>query len=149
MQDAKFVEAENKGRKPIENLIKNKCVAYEFQSTKSQVDLFVTGHTKTAAIEVKDRERYNADEVEKFGGMYIKENKFNSLMDTTISGYTPYFAVVFKDYIYLWDLTLINLEFHEEYLKVTEVEDNGWSYQSVSNLHIKDAIVKYETKRYL
>ena len=49
--------------------------------------------------------------------MYLKKTKYNSLMETMESGYTPYFAVIFKDYIYLWDVSTLDLEFHNEYLE--------------------------------
>lgn len=145
---SEFDKAESKGRTIVENIIKDKCVAYEFQETTSTIDLFVTGYTTTAAIEIKDRERYNAKDVERFGGMYIKETKYKSLTGTTIDGYTPYFFVIFKDWIYVWDITKINPVFHEEYLDNTCVVDTGKSYQSISYLHLEDAIKKYKTADY-
>lgn len=143
-----FEEAEDKGRIIAENLIKDRCIAYEFQPTTSTIDLFVTGYSKTAAIEVKYRDHYTAQDVENFGGMYIKEKKYKSLMSVA-DEYTPYFCTIFSDYIYLWDLTKVDLTFHNEYLDVNCVVDHGKSIQSVSNLHIKDAVAKYETKRYM
>ena len=142
-----FDLAEEKGRTIVENLIKDRCVAYEFQNTTSRIDLLVTGFTKTAAIEIKYREKYTAEQVETFGGMYIKENKYKSLMSVT-DEYTPYFCTIFSDYIYLWDLTKVDVTFHEEYLDNTCVYDTGKSNQSVSYLHLKDAIAKYETSHY-
>ena len=143
-----FDKAEEKGRRIIENLIKNKCVNYEFQPTASKIDLFVTGLTGTAAIEIKDRERYTAEQIEGFGGMYIKETKYNSLTATTLNGYKPIFCTIFQDKIALWDLSDMELEFHNEYLANTCVLDTGRSYQSVSFLHINDAIATYKTNLY-
>lgn len=145
---SEFDKAEDKGRKIIENLIKDKCVAYEFQSTTSKIDLYATGYTATAAIEIKDRERYNAEEVEKFGGMYIKETKYKSLTGSTLNGYTPLFFVIFKDWIYVWDITKVNLTFKNEYLDNTCVINTGKSYQSISYLHLDDAIKRYRTIDY-
>lgn len=143
-----FDKAEDKGRTIVENLIKNRCVAYEFQDTTSTIDLFVTGYTTTAAIEIKDRERYKANDVENFGGMYIKETKYKSLTGTTLNGYTPFFFVIFKDWIYVWDITKLNLKFQDEYLDNTCVVDTGKSYQSISYLHLDDAIKRYRTEDY-
>lgn len=144
-----FDKAEEKGRRVIENLIKNRCVNYEFQSTSSKIDLFVTGLTDMAAIEIKDRERYTAEQVESFGGMYIKETKYNSLTATTLSGYKPIFCTIYSDIIAMWDLSNLKLEFHDEYLDNTCVMDTGQSYQSVSFLHIDDAVATYKTEKYI
>lgn len=144
---SKFDEAEEKGRKIIENLIMNKCKAYEFQPVTNPIDLYVTGYVTTAAVEIKYRERYKAQDVENFGGMYIKETKYKSLMSVA-DEYTPYFCTVFSDYIYLWDLTKVDITFHKEYLDTKCVIDKGKSIQSVSNLHLKDAVARYETRHY-
>ena len=144
----KFDKAEEKGRRIIENLIKNKCVNYEFQPTASKIDLFVTGLTDMAAIEIKDRERYTAEQIEGFGGMYIKETKYCSLTATTLNGYKPIFCTIFKDIIVMWDLDGMNLQFHDEYLDNTCVIDTGKSKQSVSFLHISAATATYQTELY-
>ena len=143
-----FDKAEEKGRRIIENLIKDKCVRYEFQSTTSKIDLYVTGLTDMAAIEIKNRQKYTAEEIEGFGGMYLKEKKYCSLTATTLNGYKPIFCAIFSDYIYMWDVTKMDITFHDEYLDNTCVINTGKSTQSVACLHIKDAISRYETSRY-
>lgn len=144
----KFDEAEEKGRTIVERLISGHCINYEFQPTNSKIDLFVTGLTDMAAIEIKDREKYTSDDIEKFGGMYIMQHKYNSLTATTLSGYKPIFCSIFSDYIMMWDVNNVDITFHDEYLDNTNVIDTGKSSQSVGYLHIKDAIAKYETRRY-
>lgn len=143
-----FDIAEKKGRYIVERLISGHCVNYEFTEKGNPIDLYATGFTKNAAIEIKLRENYNANDVENFGGMYIKETKYKSLTGTTLNGYTPFFFVIFKDWIYVWDITKVNLKFQDEYLDNTCVVDTGKSYQSISYLHLDDAIKRYRTEDY-
>ena len=147
----KYYEKDLGGRIVLNNLAKNKCKRLKFSGPKGKIDAFATGYTKTAAIEIKDRRNggYYAEEVERCGGQYIHKHKYDDLINAMVqSGYTPYLMAIFEDWIYFWDLTNLKLTFHEEWLKNTEVEDNGWSWQLVSNLHIKDAIARYETRYY-
>ena len=47
------------------------------QEQLNPIDLFVTGYTTMASIEIKDRERYNAEVIDNLGGHYIKRKKYN------------------------------------------------------------------------
>lgn len=144
----KFDKAEEKGRQIVERLISGHCINYEFQPTNSKIDLYVTGLTSKAAIEIKDRERYTAEAIESFGGHYIKYNKYCSLTASTISGYQPFFCSVFKDKIMLWDIMNTNITWEDKYLDNTEVINTGKSVQKVGYLHIADAVAEYPTEKY-
>lgn len=144
-------KAEKKGRDIVYNLIKDKVDNYEFTEWKyAAVDLFVTGFTDTAAIEIKDREDYTADKIEELGGMYLMKNKYDSLMYIQdVSGYTPYFLAIFKDKIVMWNLNRLNIEWTKDVLpNTTYGENKGEGEKEFAYIHIKDAIRFYETKHY-
>lgn len=143
-----FDKAEIKGRSIIERLISGHCFNYEFQPTNSKIDLYVSGLTDNAAIEIKCRQRYTAEEIEKFGGHYIKYNKYCSLTASTIDGYKPFFCSIFKDKILFWDIMNTNITWEDKYLPNTEVVDTGKSTQRVGYLHIADAVAEYDTSKY-
>lgn len=148
LEMTKFDEAEEKGRSITERLISGNCLNYEFQPTNSRIDLFVTGFTEKAAVEIKDRERYTSEEIEGFGGMYIKWTKYCSLTATTLNGYKPIFLTIFKDKITMWDIANTDITWEDKYLPNTEVINTGKSIQKVGYLHVKDAIAVYETENY-
>lgn len=143
-----FDIAEEKGRSVVERLISGHCVNYEFQPTNSKIDLYVTGLTEKAAIEIKNRQKYTSEDIEGYGGMYIKWTKYCSLTASTLNGYKPIFLSIFKDKIAMWDVMNQSIEWEEKYLDNTEVIDTGKSIQKVGYLHINDAIRTYETDKY-
>lgn len=143
-----FDKAETRGRVIVERLISGHCINYEFKPTNSKIDLYVTGITENAAIEIKNRQKYTAEEIEGFGGHYIKYNKYCSLTASTIDGYKPFFCSIFKDKILFWDIMNTPITWEDKYLSNTEVVDTGKSVQKVGYLHIGDAVASYETKQY-
>lgn len=144
----RFFEADKEGRDIIERLVSGNCINYEFTEAKGRIDLFVTGFNHTSAIEIKKR-KYTSDYIEKKGGHYLMEHKYDDLMKAyNNSGYTPLFCVIFNDYIYFWDVSKIDITFHDKYLDNTEVINTGKSIQKVGYLHVKDAIAVYETENY-
>lgn len=142
-------EAEQKGRVIIKNLVDGRCERYEFTTDPhDHIDLYLTGFTDMAAIEIKDRENYTADQVESFGGQYIMKHKFISLMQAAKLGYRPIFIAIFKDRIMMWDLTDMTFEWKKKKLDRLNVADVGKKEYWQSELHLKDAIKEYETERY-
>lgn len=141
--------AEDKGRRIIENLIKGRVMNYEFtQEPLNPIDLFVTGYTTTASIEIKDREKYTADFIENLGGHYIKKKKYDNLMKTMESGYTPYFTAIFKDWIYVWDLTKITPEWEHKEMEINNFNNKTKRDYEITYLHTSEAIKRYETHKY-
>ena len=138
------------GRVIIVNLIETKGGKVEEALCYDSVDLLSTGLTCTAAIEVKDRsEKYMSTTIEKLGGNYIMKKKYDRMNELFKPNYDKlFFAVVFKDFIYLWDITDKDFEWEWKYLPNTTVEDTGYSWQQCSYLHLKDAVAKFNTKKY-
>lgn len=144
----KFDCAEEKGRRVIERLVSGHCLNYEFQPTNARIDLYVSGITENAAIEIKNRQKYTAEDIESFGGHYIKYNKYCSLTASTLDGYKPFFCSIFKDKILFWDIMNTPITWENRYLDNTEVVNTGKSVQKVGFLHIKDAVAEYQTNKY-
>lgn len=145
MQDL-FEQAEVIGRTIVEKFISGHCINYEFTIDKfNHIDLFVTGYTKTASIEIKNRQTYTSTQIENYGGQYIWEEKYKALTATTISGYQPYFLAIYKDAIYLWDIMNIPMDFKPKKLPKATMEDRGDADYRISYLHLKDGI-RYERK---
>lgn len=144
------LKAEKKGRDVIENLIRGKVANYEFTEWKyAVVDLFITGFTDSiSAIEIKDREDYSSDTIEKLGGIYIMKHKYDSMMYIQdASGYTPYFIAIFKDKIVIWNLNNVDLNWTKDVLpNTTYGENKGEGIKDFAYLHLKDALRFYETK---
>jgi hypothetical protein len=101
-----------------------------------------------ASIEIKDRERYNAEVIDNLGGHYIKRKKYDNLMKTMQSGYTPYFAVIYKDWICVWDLTKITPEWVHKDLEINNFSNFTKIDYEIAYLKTDDAIKRYKTDKY-
>lgn len=142
MQDL-FEQAEVIGRTIVEKFISGHCINYEFTIDKfNHIDLFVTGYTKTASIEIKNRQTYTLNEINNLGGLFLPYHKYCALTGTTVSGYTPYYLAIFKDEIVIWDISNYKPEWVEKELPKATMEDRGTQTYKISYLKIEDAVWK-------
>lgn len=146
----KFQEAELKGRTVVENMIKGKVYDYEFtKDPYYPIDLFITGHNGTSAVEIKNRRPYTSEQIENFGGHYIMKHKWDDLMEAKEkSGYTPYFLAIFKDVITIWDLTTIEPMWKRKEFERNNIDNHTLKEYDYTELHLSSATKTYKTEKY-
>lgn len=142
-----YTKEDKKGRKIIIRLIESKGGMAEEAGDKESVDVFATGLT-TAAIEVK-RRNYTSKQIEDLGGNYIMKSKYDRLIKYKAKYDKVLFSAIYTDYIYVWDITDMDFNWTSSLLPNATVEDKGDSEQEHSYLHIKDAVKRYKTEKYL
>lgn len=143
-------KAEKKGRDIVYNLIKGKVRRYEFTEITENVDLFITGKTDIVLVEIKDREDYSTDKIEKLGGQWIEKHKYDDMMRISKKGYTPYFLAIFSDKIVLWRIDTLDIVWEKREVPVTTFgkKKGEMKIEDIGHLYLKDAVAKFSTKKY-
>jgi len=106
MDEEKFSAAEKAGRNIVEKIISGHCINYEFTKDRyCPVDLFVTGYTKKAVVEIKNRTGYTSNDVDNMGGHIFEWKKYTGL--TSYDGYEPIYTITYPDCTIMWNVSAI------------------------------------------
>lgn len=139
-----FDEDEIKGRYVTSRLIEGNVIDYEFTKDKyDKVDLFVTGYTHTAAIEIKYRKpQYTSTIIDKKGGHILEWDKFTALTIDCKSYDVPIYEMIYTDSILMWDVSYVTKDmfYWKKLPKTTEGNDKKWEWKFVCNLKRNKAI---------
>lgn len=100
---------EQKGRNKLKADFDNaECeMMYEFTDTSSNIDCCATACTgERYAIEIKDRDI----PIDKYDTILLEWTKYDALMQYYTLGYTPLFRCYFRDAVFTWDISKIDIE---------------------------------------
>lgn len=100
---------EQKGRNKLKADFDNaECeMMYEFTDTGNHIDCYATACTgEKYAIEIKNRDI----PFDKYDTILLEWTKYDALMQEYALGYTPLFRCYFRDAVFTWDISKIDIE---------------------------------------